>query len=181
MTCPPELMDQLAAFHEDAFSWGVTCCGGDHNAAADVLQECYLKVAAGRATFAGRSSMKTWWLAVIRLTALEQLRGKQRWRRKAEAFQDWLATLGGASPDPPAPDLAVSVDADQLAAALAQLPARQTEVLHLVFQQELSLSDAAAVMSVSVGSVRQHYDRAKKRLRQLLTSNPGAPVSDHGS
>jgi RNA polymerase sigma factor (sigma-70 family) len=181
MTCPPELMDQLAAFHEDAFSWGVTCCGGDLHAAADVLQECYLKVAAGRAAFAGRSSLKTWWLAVVRLTALEQLRGKQRWRRRAEAFQDWIATLGGASPDPPATDSPMPVDADQLAAAMARLPARQSEVLHLVFQQELSLSDAAAVMGVSLGSARQHYDRAKKRLRQLLTSNRVAPVSDHGS
>jgi RNA polymerase sigma factor (sigma-70 family) len=181
MTCPPELMDQLAAFHEDAFSWGVTCCGGDLHAAADVLQECYLKVATGRAAFAGRSSLKTWWLAVVRLTALEQLRGKQRWRRKAEAFQDWIATLGGASPDPQATDLAVPVDAVQLAAAMARLPARQSEVLHLVFQQELSLSDAAAVMGVSIGTARQHYDRAKKRLRQQLTANPGAPISDHGS
>src|SRR5258708_38803617 len=64
MILSPELIDQVAVFHEDAFSWGVTCCGGDLDAAADTLQECYLRVATCRATFAGRPALKTCALAV---------------------------------------------------------------------------------------------------------------------
>jgi RNA polymerase sigma factor (sigma-70 family) len=52
--------------------------------------------------------------------------------------------------------------------ALMQLPARQRETLHLVFYQDLSLSEAAEVMNVSVGTARQHYERGKKRLREAL-------------
>lgn len=52
--------------------------------------------------------------------------------------------------------------------ALSRLPARQRETLHLVFYQDLSLSEAAEVMNISIGSARRHYERGKKRLREAL-------------
>jgi RNA polymerase sigma-70 factor (ECF subfamily) len=180
MAAAPELIDQLAAFHEDAFGWASACCGGDADAGADALQESYVKVATGRANFAGRSSLKTWWFAVVRLTAIERRRGQQRWQRMATAFRDWIETLGSGEIEP-AEELAAKPDAGQLTAALDQLPARQAEVLRLVFQHDLSLSEAAAVMGVSVGSARQHYARAKNRLRSVLNAAVPATVSDHAS
>ena len=179
MTAPPALIDQLAALHEDAFGWAVACCGGDADAAGDALQDSYVKVATGRAVFGGRSSLKTWWLSVVRLTALERRRGQQRWQRAAEVFLEWMEHARDDSPEPE--EWPVSPDANQLAAALAHLPARQAEVLHLAFAQGLSLSEAAAVMRVSVGSARQHYDRAKKKLRSLLAGAAPKTVFDHAT
>jgi RNA polymerase sigma-70 factor (ECF subfamily) len=40
--------------------------------------------------------------------------------------------------------------------------------LQVLFRGALSLQEASEVMKVSVGSARQHYERGKKRLRQLL-------------
>jgi RNA polymerase sigma-70 factor (ECF subfamily) len=45
-------------------------------------------------------------------------------------------------------------------------------VLHLVFYQDLSISEAAVIMGVSLGSARTHYERGKARLRELLSHSP---------
>jgi RNA polymerase sigma factor (sigma-70 family) len=118
---------------------------------------------------------------VIRFTALEQQRGQQRWRRIADAFRDWVADLKAQPSPSPRDELNVPPSADQLAAAVSRLPPRQSEILHLVFQHELTLSDSAAVMGISVGSARQHYERAKKRLRQELSVELRSHLCNHAS
>ena len=166
-----ELESRLAALHEASFGWARNCCHGDPDDAADILQTCYVKVLSGRATFEGRSSFRTWFFGVIRFTALEA--------RRRGARELVLAARPEERPSPPQPD-AELLAAEQGAAlrdALLVLPERQREVLHLVFYQELSVSEAATVMDVSVGTARVHYDRGKKRLRALL--EPALPEAGH--
>jgi RNA polymerase sigma-70 factor (ECF subfamily) len=167
-----DLADQLERLHADAFGWALHCCGGDCPRAEDVLQIAYLKVAEGRAVPAGRSSFKTWWFGVIRFTAREEFR-RQR-SREALSLRFWHG-LPSVESAPATPPIQVELDeqATRLREALRQLPARQAEVLHLVFYQDLSLSAVASVLGISLGSVRQHYDRGKTRLRSLLS-----PASD---
>ncbi|TDU68149.1 RNA polymerase sigma-70 factor (ECF subfamily) [Prosthecobacter fusiformis] len=171
-----ELADNLEALHPDAFGWALHCCGGDASRAEEVLQNAYLKIVQGRLHHAGASSFRTWWFGVIRLTAHEEFR--RLCYRESLLGKLWMQLTGDARDPRPSPSHQAELDEQtlQLRAALAQLPARQAEVLHLVFYQDLTLSEAAAVMKVSVGSVRQHYERGKARLRSLLQ-----PSSDHES
>jgi RNA polymerase sigma-70 factor (ECF subfamily) len=161
-----ELRSQLERHHAASYGWALHCCGRDVTEAEDVLQTAYMKVLDGRARYGGRAAFKTWLLAVIRRTAADARRGR------------WLVTLGLAryererpavtSPDGPADVQHRSELQAAFRAALSKLPRRQQEVLHLVFYQDLSLSEAAGVMGVSVGSARQHYERGKRHLRERL-------------
>ncbi|MDZ4402557.1 RNA polymerase sigma factor [Prosthecobacter sp.] len=166
--------DQLEALHPDAFGWAMHCCAGDHARAEDVLQNAYLKLAQERARHDGRSSFKTWWFGVIRFTAHEEFR-RQRYRESL--LGKLLAQITVEAHDPrPSPSRKMEMDerTAELRRCLQQLPARQAEVLHLVFYQDLTINEAAQVMRVGLGSARQHYERGKARLRTLLQ-----PASDH--
>jgi RNA polymerase sigma-70 factor (ECF subfamily) len=170
-----ETAQQLEALHTDSFGWAVHCCGGNPSRAEDVLQIAYLKVVARRVVFSGGSSFKTWWFGVIRLTALEEHR---RLRYRESLLGRLLAQVTGhsqASPPCPARQMEAGERVQELKQALACLPARQAEVLHLVFYQDLTVNEAAAVMKISPGSARQHYERGKARLRTLL--QPPSPAN----
>jgi RNA polymerase sigma-70 factor (ECF subfamily) len=161
-----ELEAQLARLHEDSFGWALSCCEWNDADAEDVLQTTYVKVISGAARFAGRSTFRTWLFGVVRQTAREQ-------RRRARSHQERAERLGRepTSATAPRPD-EVAERADRarlLRATLRDLPERQREVLHLVFYQDLTIREAADVLEVSLGTARVHYERGKKRLRELLS------------
>lgn len=158
-----DLERELAALHPASYGWALSCCARDAADAADVLQEAYAKVLSGRAVFAARASLKTWFFGVVRLTALE--------RRRASIFRR-AAPLEEREPPASGPGadeaLARRELASRLATALLALPARQREVLHLVFYEEMTIAEAGAIMGVSVGSARTHYERGKHALAAAL-------------
>ena len=154
-----ELKAELERLHPASFGWALSCCGRNPAEAEEVLQTVYLKILQGKAIYRGESKLQTWLFAVIRKTAISE-------RRK-----QWLRTLISL-PVTTSEDLGSEFERSEMQQrfqqALAQLPARQRETLHLVFYHDLSLSEAAEVMNISVGSARRHYERGKKRLRATL-------------
>ncbi|MBT8398149.1 MAG: RNA polymerase sigma factor [Gemmatimonadetes bacterium] len=163
---PRELEAQLESLHEESFGWALSCCGHDETEAEDVLQTTYLKIITGKARFGGRSSLKTWVFGVIRRTAQEVSRRAQAERKRVlHLVTDDLEDHRAGSADQ---DLDKARAAERLTSAMGKLSDRQREVLHLVFYQDLSISEAADVMGVSLGSARTHYERGKERLRSLL-------------
>lgn len=131
--------------------------GRDPTEAADVLQLAYVKILSGKVRFEHRSSFKTWLFGVIRLTALEQRR--LRWFRHRHAPVDTVDVVVPASE--PRVDRET---AEALSRGMALLSARQREALHLTFYEGLTISEAAGVMNVSLGTARLHYERGKAAL-----------------
>jgi RNA polymerase sigma-70 factor, ECF subfamily len=161
-----ELKAELEKLHTAGFGWALSCCRQNRSDAEEVLQTVYLKILQGKAIYRGESKLQTWLFAVIRKTAISERR-KQLLRSLSSIVSPTTATV----------ELESEFDRSEMQLrfqkALAQLPARQRETLHLVFYQDLSLSEAAEVMNVSVGSARRHYERGKKRLREALDREGG--------
>lgn len=166
-----ELKAELEKLHQASFGWALSCCRHNHADAEEVLQTVYLKILQGKARYGGECKLQTWLFAVIRKTAVSE-------RRKHILRTLKSIALPSGNSDA-RPEICVvrsevqqrlerSEIQQRFSEALALLPARQRETLHLVFYQDLSLSEAAEVMNISVGSARRHYERGKKRLRETL-------------
>jgi RNA polymerase sigma-70 factor (ECF subfamily) len=174
-----ELEHELQRLHPLCFAWALGCCRWRQDEAEEVLQVAYLKVLDGSARFACRASFKTFLFGVIRLTAREHWR---RWR--------WQCRRLLAVPDEPAwiearpsqeEELAMRERAGALLAALRLLPARQREVLELVFYHDLTVREAGEVIGVATGTAAVHYERGKARLRALLDAgHPARRMAHHG-
>jgi RNA polymerase sigma-70 factor (ECF subfamily) len=156
-----ELERELAALHASSWGWALACCRRDADEASDVLQDVYFKVLSGRARFDARSTLKTWLFGVIRLTAMEQ----RRWRffRGRE-----VPTADPVEPPAPSSPRVDRESAEAIARALVRLSERQREVLHLVFYEGLTIAEASAVMGVSLGTARLHYERGKAAMLAML-------------
>jgi RNA polymerase sigma factor (sigma-70 family) len=168
-----ELKAELETLHSASFGWALNCCRRDRTEAEEVLQTVYLKILEGKACFRGEASLKTWLFAVIRKTAIGEHRKhilrKLRWLDSSEATTTLVSPL-----EQPGVAFEKSETQALFQNAMKSLPRRQREALHLVFYQDLSLTEAAAVMGISIGSARQHYDRGKRRLRECLGQTESA-------
>ena len=160
----PELKAELERLHPASYGWALACCQHNRADAEEVLQTVYLKILQGKAVYGGRCKLQTWLFAVIHKVAISE-------RRKH--LLRTLTFTTGTHTEPRfdsshQAELERSEMQQRFQQALAHLPARQRETLHLVFYQDLSLSEAAEVMNISVGSARRHYERGKKSLRETL-------------
>ena len=155
-----ELKTELEALHQASFGWALNCCRRNRADAEEVLQTVYLKIFQGKAVYRGESQLRTWLFAVIRKTAVTE--------RRKQVLRSIIGSPGEKSSSQPEVELERSEMQQRFQQALSRLPARQRETLHLVFYQDLSLSEAAEVMNISIGSARRHYERGKQKLREAF-------------
>ncbi|MGD0824108.1 MAG: RNA polymerase sigma factor [Terriglobales bacterium] len=162
---------ELGRLHPASFGWALWCCDHRREEAEDVLQTAYVKAMEGTARFDGNSSLRTWFFGVIRRTASEQRR--RRWLRD-QILGRWVTRRPAPLPAPDPEALAGGSESSRsLLEALAGLPGRQREVLHLVFYQDLTVEEASGVLKISLGTARTHFERGKARLRQTLAEAEG--------
>jgi RNA polymerase sigma factor (sigma-70 family) len=171
-----EIVQKLQELHERSWKWCLFCCDGIVDEAEDLLQEAYVYVLGRQADYQGKSNVKTWFFGVIRFLSYNYTRKKRsRLQRLKLAVNSWSVlghwSLGTHNSDMHTAELEIDDYKLRIQQAITQLSVAQRHVVELVFYQDLTLHECADVMNISIGSVRTHYARAKKKLVHLLQNN----------
>jgi len=137
--------------------------GGDHDLAAELTQEAFVRAYANLDQFAGASSFYTWIWRLARNRALDLLARKRPLNVELEPL--------GATASDAAPSAALEgcEQRDAVRRALEALPADQREVLLLREFDGLDYGEIAAALAVPEGTVKSRLNRARAALRERLS------------
>ena len=152
----------LEALHSPLFGWALSRCGYNEAVAEDLMQQAYVEVLSGRARFDNKSTLKTFVFGIVQNLARSQFRQMAVRLRLIKTY---------TNPDDDHHSHTEAQDHHQqqmIWQAVESLPQRQRDITELVFCREMTIEEASAVMGVSVGTGRVHYDRAKKALAGRL-------------
>jgi RNA polymerase sigma-70 factor (ECF subfamily) len=147
----------LEAIHGQLYGWALSRCDFDHATAEDLMQQAYVELLSGNARFDNKSTLKTFVFSVVQNLARSRFRRISSRLRLVKQYTEDSVT-----------DAVEPTTNDEVWRAVRALPARQRDIIELVFCREFTVQQAAAVMGVSTGTGRVHYDRAKKALRSRL-------------
>jgi RNA polymerase sigma-70 factor (ECF subfamily) len=137
---------------------------GDGAHVDDLVQETFIIAYRKRATFDGRSAVRTWLYAIAVRLASRHRRGAMRWLRA-------LGTLG-EQPKPISANPEGELERARASAAvhevLARLPFKQREVLALYELEELEGATIAELLDIPVNTVWTRLHHGRKRFEQLV-------------
>ena len=148
----------------------------DADAADTLTQECFLRAYKKLETFRGECRIETWLLRIAVNLARDY--GKNRrtsfWRRLVGlegAEESENRQVRGSQPSPERVLLARE-ELEAVWAAVDSLSQQQRAIFLLRFTEELSLAEIAAIMKLSVGTVKAHLFRATARIRETVRDKP---------
>ena len=145
----------------------------DPSDAADIVQEVFLKVFRSIASFRGNSSLKTWIYRIAVNEAYNHRRWFSRHQRQEVALgrEDGLPNYADSVADPsPTPfDQAADHETRALVEkALEKLNPKFRAAVVLRDIEDLSYEEIAAVLEISLGTVKSRILRGREALRKVL-------------
>jgi RNA polymerase sigma-70 factor (ECF subfamily) len=139
---------------------------GDRQAAEECTQDTFVAVWRGARTYdPARASVSTWLVSIARNRAVDLVR--RRAARPADPYAE--VERADESPDT-AETIAAAETSSRVAAALAELPDAQREVIVLAYFHGLSHSEIAERLGLPLGTVKGRARLALDRLRGLAVT-----------
>src|SRR5271157_3575186 len=142
----------------------------DGAAAEDIVQDVFLAVWHGAATFdPARGAFRPWLLQIAHHRVLNELRRRSRKPLSVTAAdRDRLDGLADSSPEPSA-ELWREFRRSAVREALEQLPPLQRQALGLAFFEELTHEQVASVLNLRLGTAKSRIRSGLQRLRGQLS------------
>ncbi|MBP7868215.1 MAG: RNA polymerase sigma factor [Acidobacteria bacterium] len=136
-------------------------CRNPHDA-QDLVQETFCRAMEAAGRFRGESGTYTWLYAILRNTCLNRRRGLFRW------FS--LDRSHDREDGRPGPGAWVEAQETRglMDALLTRLPFRHREVILLRYVDELKITEIAATLRVSPGTVKSRLHHAVRRLQKAF-------------
>lgn len=135
---------------------------GSRDVAEDVAQEVCVKLAGAIRGFRGDSAFSTWVYRIAFTTATDHLRAGQR--LLAIEPSQMMSLVDGSARDDPESELMGA----ELWRAVRALPGQMRDAVLLVYGEDLSHAEAAAIMGCTEKTVSWHLHEARKRLKAHL-------------
>ena len=140
---------------------------GDPGRAEDVVQDSFMRLWNNSAAFdPARGSLRAWLLTLVRNRAIDQLRGRPgRQRQELELTHELPAQGGGSDPWR---EVSESLERQAVRQALGSLPPEQRQVIELAYYGGYTQSEVAALVGVSLGTVKGRTRLALEKLSSYL-------------
>lgn len=129
--------------------------------ADDVLQETSLQIFRKLRFLREPSVFRPWAFRIASRIAFSHLKNAHRWQTLDDAPPEHLSTFDHAMGEPPD---------ETFLAMLDNVSPASRAVLLLRYQQDLTLEETAAVLEISIGTVKSRLNYGITSLRKLLTS-----------
>jgi RNA polymerase sigma-70 factor (ECF subfamily) len=134
---------------------------GDRAVAEDLAQEAFVAASREWHRIAEYDKPGAWLRRVVVNKATS-------WRRRRAAELRALARIG---PSPASPGLLIAAENAALWSEVRSLPARQAQVIALIYLDDLTIADTADVLGCGVETVKTHLKRARSTLARRLGTN----------
>lgn len=147
---------------------------GNQSDAEDLVQETYLKALRGFASFQPDTNFRAWIFRILRNTFLSSCAKLERRMTVATDAEEDYETLATTSATPESV-LIENSGVDAIQSAIAQLPPIFREVILLCDVEDRSYREIAEILSIPIGTVMSRLARARRGVRDRLSSGPGPP------
>jgi RNA polymerase sigma-70 factor (ECF subfamily) len=145
-----------------AYSLAYRLMGG-RQAAEDLVQEAFIKVWRSAGGYrAGRGSVRTWILAIVRNRAIDQLRSDASRRRTREEVE---ASAPTSYPSEAFAETWRNTQQERVREALRRLPREQMRILELAYFSGYTHMEIAERLSLPLGTVKGRLRSGLKKLR----------------
>ncbi len=139
----------------------------DEHDSQDIMLDVFVDLVR-KNRFRGESSLKTYLFAVARNKALKHISRKKAQTIEFEQAQNYIPLAADANAQ-----LISEEERQAVRSAVRSLKPEYREAIHLIYFEDMTYEQAAAVMKKSKKQISNYVFRAKQQLREILKEEAG--------